>query len=135
MNGSCIEPPETGKARIVIVNATVHPRDVISPKLSDPYVKLFLDQKYLMKTKTIEGNNNPVWNQAIVTPVITSDTQISLILLNRDSMHEQIISTVQTNVDLTMAQENNGTVTCAPPITEINPNQLCYSLTWFPGII
>ena len=135
MNGSCIEPPETGKVRILIVNATVSPRDESSMKLSDPYVKLFLDQKYLMKTKTIENNNNPVWNQAIVTPVITSDTQISLILLNRDAMHEQIITTVQTNVDLTMAQEKNATISCAPPITDINRNQLCYSLTWFPGFI
>ena len=133
MNGSCIEPPETGKARILIINATVTPRDESSMKPSDPYVKLFLDQKYLMKTKTIENNNYPIWNQAIITPVITSDTQISLIVLNRDAMHEQILTTVQTNIDLMMAQERNGTITCAPPITEVNKNQLCYSLTWFPG--
>lgn len=126
MNGTCIEPPETGKAVIVILNGTfATPADEAGG--ISPYVKVYLDQKYLMKTRTVENSNEPVFKQAFVTPVITSDTQIGFVAFDRNS-DESLLLTVQTSVDLILALRLNGTVTCQP---EGSPKgQLCFSVRW-----
>lgn len=36
---------------------------------SDPYVRLFLNDKKIFKTKTIQGTINPVWNEKVLTKV------------------------------------------------------------------
>lgn len=132
VNGSCIEPPETGKAAIAIYNASLPSKDLeIEGQESDPFVKVFLDQKYLMKTKTLENNNFPVWKQIFMSPLMTSDSQITFIVMDRDTNGEEMLLTVQTTVDLVMALDKNSTVVCAP---ESSPNYLCYSIAWFPGI-
>ena len=95
----------------------------------DPYVKVYLDQKYLMKTRTIESTNSPIFNQAFVTPLITSDTQIGFVVFNRDETDEKLLLTVQTTVDFVLAMKLNGSVTCQP---EGSPRgRLCFSIKWF----
>lgn len=92
-----------------------------------PYVKVYLDQKYLMKTRTVENTNEPIFKQAFVTPVITSDTQIGFVVFDRNS-DENLLLTVQTSVDLLLALRLNGTVTCQP---EGSPKgRLCFSVRW-----
>lgn len=127
INGTCIEPPETGKAVISIINGTfANQADEITQYSA--YVKVFLDQKYLMKTRTIEGSNKPIFNQAFVTPVITSDTQIGFIVFDRDEAEEKLLLTVQMTVDFILAMKLNGSVTCQPLGSP--KGQLCFSIKW-----
>ena len=128
MNGSCIEPPETGRAKISIINGTFEKKDEDSD--SDPFVKVYMDDKYLTKTKIIENQNDPEWKQSFVTPVITSDTQLGFIVLDKDQAGEELLLTVQTSVNLILALGLNGTATCDPPGSP--KGFLCYSITWFP---
>ena len=113
---------------ISILNATFEgPPDEVSE--TDSYVKVYLDQKYLMKTRTIENNNSPVFNQAFVTPLITSDTQIGFVMFDRSDSEDKLLLTVQTSVDLILALKLNGSVTCQP---EGSPRgRLCFSVKWF----
>jgi Ca2+-dependent lipid-binding protein len=128
INGTCIEPPETGKAVISVVNGTFSGPVEEAGELN-PYVKVYLDQKYLMKTRTIDGSNHPVFNQAFVTPFITSDTQIGFLVFNRDDSEEKLLLTVQTTVDFILAMNLNGTTTCQP---QGSPRgRLCFSIKWF----
>ncbi|CAO3678627.1 hypothetical protein G6F70_007197 [Rhizopus microsporus] len=36
---------------------------------NDPYVELWLDDKYKQRTAVIKNNNNPVWNQTFTFPM------------------------------------------------------------------
>lgn len=126
VNGTCIEPPETGKAIITIINGTFERSDEDSE--SDPYVKVYLDQKFLTKTKIVENKNNPVWMQSFVTPVITSDTQLGFIVFDKDPTGEELLLTEQTTVNLILALGLNATATCGPPGSP--RGQLCYSIQW-----
>lgn len=113
---------------ITIINGTFVSQDEDSP--SDPYVKVFLDQKYLLKTKTVENDNNPLWRFSFVTPLMTSDTQIGFVVFDRDSSSEELLLTVQTTVDFVLMMGLNATATCGPP--ESPRGQLCYSVQWHP---
>jgi Ca2+-dependent lipid-binding protein len=128
VNGSCIEPPETGKAVISILNATVFKQDEDSD--SDPYVKVYLDQKYLMKTRVIENSNNPIWMTSFVTPVMTSDAQLGFIVFDKDPGGEELLLTVQTSVSMILALGQNATAVCGPQGSP--KGQLCYLIKWYP---
>jgi len=132
VNGSCIEPPETGKAIITIINGTFVSQDEDSP--SDPYVKryvkIFLDQNYLHKTKAVENINNPFWGFSFVTPVMTSDTQIAFLAFDRDSSSEKLLLTVQTTINFILMMGLNATATCGPPGSP--RGQICYIIRWHP---
>ena len=95
---------------------------------TNPYVKIYLDQKYLMKTRTLENNRYPVFNQAFVTPIITSDTQISFVAFSRGDSTDKLLLTVQTTVDFVLAMGLNGVATCQP---EGSPRgSVCFSIRW-----
>ncbi|KAI8876195.1 hypothetical protein K501DRAFT_262550 [Backusella circina FSU 941] len=51
----------------VIEGRKLKDKDLIGQ--NDPYVELWVDEKYKQKTAVINNNNNPVWNQTFTFPL------------------------------------------------------------------
>lgn len=135
MNGSCLasDEPETGRAFIAIINGTFpgndKPKDGVK---SDAFVKLFIDDKFLAKTKVVENNDTPVWRQTFVTPVITSDTVIRLFVFDKDPNREELLmENIQTSPKEVVEAGMNSTVTCS----QEKEFYLCYSISWEPLLL
>ncbi|KAI1280577.1 hypothetical protein HDE_13473 [Halotydeus destructor] len=130
-NGTCIasNEPETGHAYITIFNASLPDKDRKSegPK-SDGFVKIYLDSSYLAKTKVIVENNEPKWRETFVTPMITSDTEIEMLVFDKDDNTEEFIIGAKTSAKALMESRRNGTLNCVP---ENSKFQFCYAIVWW----
>ncbi|KAI8379779.1 C2 domain-containing protein [Radiomyces spectabilis] len=57
-----------GTLSVTIIEARkLHGEDLIGK--NDPYVELWLDEKYKQRTKELSNTNDPVWNQTFTFPI------------------------------------------------------------------
>ncbi|KAG1469155.1 hypothetical protein G6F56_003422 [Rhizopus delemar] len=72
-----------GTLAVTIIEARkLHGEDLIGK--NDPYVELWLDDKYKQKTSVLNNTNDPVWNQTFTFPLEDNGRKHKLYMNVRD---------------------------------------------------
>jgi len=67
---------------------------------SDPYVRVFLDEKEIMKTKVIKNNLNPVWNERSGLKLSSKRNALIFRVFDKDRFtRDDLIGEVSVNLD------------------------------------
>jgi len=100
--------------------------------MSDAFVKLYIDDKFITKTKIIDENNTPVWKEMFATPLIDSKSMIRLLVFDKDPKGEELILSLHTTANEVVLSGKNATLVCSPAEEMYN---LCYAIAWYPHLI
>ncbi|KAI8063385.1 C2 domain-containing protein [Gilbertella persicaria] len=58
---------------------------------NDPYVELWIDERYKQKTRVIKNNDNPLWNQTFTFPLEGNDHKIHFKVFDKDIIGKDTI--------------------------------------------
>lgn len=114
---------ESGRATITILKgSTIHQNGEMRSGAS---VKVYVDGKYLVKTREENDVESPKWYFTFVTPIIPFDTKIEMVLVDRLMEQEEYLSTVTTSPKqlVDMGDENKE-------ICSEEDNRICFKLDW-----
>ena len=101
---------------------------------SDPYIEVYLGNKYIGKTHVIENNLSPVWNVVFTMSLLHRQSQLVLKLYDKDeSKHDDFLGYVQ--YDIADSPVSNGTLTFSLEQNNTNNTDTKDDTKMVPGCI
>lgn len=113
----------TGKATITILEgSTIHQN---ADMRSGASVKVYVDGKYLVKTRETNDVMAPKWYFTFVTPIISFDTKIEMVFTDRLMEHEEYLSSLTTSPKQVVDMGDENKEICSE-----EDNRICFKLDW-----